>query len=201
MTDPPDERSSLQNRALWFMALGLVVGIGLAAGLGVLRWANVLGESHTRINQSAVVDRLQSVAKLVTTEAMLRDIVTYENTYLGSTKRSLVIVTGKALVGIDLAQQPDVSIDQSARHISIGLPHAQLVGLDILDLKTYDESRGLWNPFHPGDRDTIFQLAREHLVNTARELSVLRHAEDGARRVLAGLFAAEGYEVEVRFGR
>ena len=84
------------------------------------------------------------MAKLVTTEAMLRDIVTYENTYLGSTKRSLVIVTGKALVGIDLAQQPDVSIDQSARHISIGLPHAQLVGLETVLFEAPRRAQQAW---------------------------------------------------------
>jgi hypothetical protein len=146
-----------------------------------------------------VVERLESVAKLITTEAMVRDVVTYENTWLGSTKHSLVIVTGKVLVGFDLHIRPKVSVRQSDRHIALAFPHARLIGVDVLDMKTYDESQGLWNPFHPADRDTIFQMARRHLASTARELAVAQHAEQGARQLLAGLFVSEGYSVDVTF--
>ena len=155
--------------------IGLIVAglvllvLGVLAGLTLSR-ASSLFESRTRVDQSSVVEQLKSVAKLVTTEATVRDVIVYENTRLGSTKRSLVIVTGKALVGLDLQHPPRINIDYKAKRISLGLPHARLVGVDIQDLKIYDESRGLWNPFRPADRDTIFQLARQHLVWAARDM-------------------------------
>jgi hypothetical protein len=90
-------------------------------------------------------------------------------------------------------------VDQDSRHISLVLPHARLLGVDILQLRTYDESRGLWNPFTPADRDTIFQLARDQLTLAAHDLAVLEHAEQSARQIVTGLFAPEGYSVEVRF--
>jgi hypothetical protein len=68
-----------------------------------------------------------------------------------------------------------------------------------VELRTYDESRGFWNPFHPADRDTIFQLARRQLASAAQDLAVVEHAEQGARQLLVGLFAPEGYSVEVAF--
>lgn len=200
MHEPEGRGTAPIGRGLWLLLIGLLIGLGTASGFRLLRWTSALGTSHTRIEQSAVVDRLQSVAKLVTTEAMMRDVVVYQNTYLGSTKRSLVVVTGKALVGIDVSKPPRIDVDQSRRRIAIALPHARLIGIDILELKTYDESRGLWNPFHPADRDTIYQLARDQLAATSHELAVIQHAEDGARKVLTSLFAAEGYEVVVGFG-
>src|SRR6185436_19513478 len=48
------------------------------------------------------------------------------------------------------------------------------------------------NPFRPADRDTIFQLARQHLVWAARDMAVVAHAEQGARQLLTGLFAPQG---------
>lgn len=182
------------------MGLGLLAGLGAATGLGLSEWRAALGGGRTRIDQTVVVDRLKTVAKLVTTEAMLRDVVSYQNTFFGSTKRSLVIVTGKALVGFDLAQTPGVEVHPADKTIALMLPHARLIGIEILEMKTYDESRGLWNPFHPEDRDTIYLLARQRLAATAGDLGVLAHAEEGARKVLAGLFAPDGYTVEVKFG-
>lgn len=191
-----------QPRAIGHIGLivaGLVLLVlGVLAGLTLSR-ASSLFESRTRVDQSSVVEQLKSVAKLVTTEATVRDVIVYENTRLGSTKRSLVIVTGKALVGLDLQHPPRVTIDYKAKRISLGLPHARLVGVDIQDLKIYDESRGLWNPFRPADRDTIFQLARQHLVWAARDMAVVAHAEQGARQLLTGLFAPQGYSVDVVF--
>jgi hypothetical protein len=71
--------------------------------------------------------------------------------------------------------------------------------VDIVELRTYDESRGLWNPFHPSDRDTIYQLARRQLASAAHDLAVVTHAEESARRFLTSLFATDGYSVEVTF--
>lgn len=183
----------------WLIALAIVLGLGLVTGLRLSNGLPWSGSGRTAIDQSVVVERLESAAKLITTEALVRDVVTYQNTYLGSTKRSLVIVTGKAFVGLDLKRPPQVTVSQGDRRIMLVLPHARLLGVDILQLKTYDESRGLWNPFHPADRDTIFQLARDQLVLAARDLAVLEHAEQSARQLVAGLFAPEGYSVEVRF--
>lgn len=185
---------------LRFIVLAIVLGLGVVLGVTLSRGAALLlHPGHTTIDQSVVVERLETVAKLITTEAMVRDVITYENTWLGSTKRSLVIVTGKTLVGFDLRIRPKVSVRQSDRHISLVFPHARLLGVDIVDLRTYDESRGLWNPFHPADRDTIFMLARRQLASAAENLAVIEHAEQGARQLLVGLFSPEGYSVEVAF--
>jgi hypothetical protein len=186
----------------WAKPVSLLVAlcIGVGAGVWVMRpGGSFRATPRTTLEQSVVVDRVVAVAKLITSEAMLRDVVTYENTSLGSTKRSLVIVTGKAMVGIDLARPPEVSIDAAERRISLTLPHARLLGIDITQMNTYDESRGLWNPFHPADRDTIFTLARRQLTHAAADLDVIHHAEESARTLLNGLFAQEGYTVDVSF--
>ncbi|MEO8635657.1 MAG: DUF4230 domain-containing protein [Gemmatimonadales bacterium] len=178
------------------IALALVVMLR-AAGRGLQEVFTSPG--RTTITQGAIIERIQSVAKLVTTEAAVRDVITYEQTRLGSTKRALVVVTGKAMVGVDLSAEARVTIDASAHKIHVILPHARLLGVDISELRTYDEQRGLWNPFHPADRDTIYMLARAQLQHAARDLAVLDHAETSARQLLTALLTQDGYAVEVEF--
>jgi hypothetical protein len=144
---------------------------------------------------------MKAVARLVTSETTLRDVVVYENRRLGSTKRSLVVVTGRVLTGFDLDRGTEVQVDHAARRIRIQLPPANVLGVEVTGLKTYDEQSGLWNPFRPADRDTIFHLAREQLVRTAGELEVRAHAEESARKLLEAMVNTEGYRTEVSFGR
>ncbi len=194
--------TELSSRRTGFIRTAGLLTAGLILGIVLMRAAGSLipGVRRTTINQSVVVERLESVAKLITTEAMIRDVVIYRQTWMGSTKRSLVIATGKALVGVDLKVAPKITISESDKHITLVFPHARLLGVDITDLKTYDETRGLWNPFRPADRDTIFQIARAQLGASAQELAVLDHAERSARLMMQGLFAAEGWTVDVVFG-
>jgi len=187
----------MKRGALWVALAGL---LGVVAGVALVGRGALGPHSRTTINESVVIERLDAVAKLITTEAMVRDVITYENTWLGSTKRSLVIATGKTLVGLDLTPPPRITIRAADRHITVYLPHARLLGVDITELRTYDERRGLWNAFHPADRDTIYQLARRQLSSSARDLAVVTHAEESARRFLASMFASDGYTVEVHFG-
>ena len=191
----PSLRAMSAIRTVGLLAAGLILGGLLMRGAGAL----IPFGRHTTINQSVVIERLESVAKLITTEAMVRDVVTYQQTWLGSTKRALVIVTGKALVGLDLRVPPRITIRERDKHIALVFPRARLLGVDVTELRTYDESRGLWNPFHPADRDTIFQIARAQLAASAQDLAVLEHAERGVRSLMQGLFASEGWTVDVTF--
>lgn len=157
------------------------------------------GPGQTTVTQGVVVEQMRAVAKLVTSETTVRDVVVYQNRRLGSTKRSLVVVTGNIMAGIDLDAGTQVDIDQRARRVNIVLPPAKVVGVEVTQLKTYDERSGLWNPFTPEDRDTIYHLAREQLVGAAGELGVTRHAEESARRLLGAMIHADGYSVDVTF--
>jgi uncharacterized protein DUF4230 len=202
--EPRERRVTAATLALLLVGLlvgGAVVAVLLVAGQvrsGVGSLTHPAGS--TTITQSVVLERMREVARLVTSETTLRDVVLYRNSRLGSTKRSLVVVTGRILTGFDLDRGTEVRVDQPGRRIHLTLPPAAVLGVEVTELRTYDEERGLWNPFQPADRDTIFQLARRQLVATAGELALARHAEESARRLIPALVSVEGYTTEVSFG-
>lgn len=154
---------------------------------------------RTTITQSVVVERMRAVARLVTSETMVRDVVTYENTWYGSTKRSLVVVTGRIDAGVNLERGSQVDIDETTKTIALTLPKAEILSVDVTDMKTYDERGGLWNPFTPADRDAIIRIARNQLGRAAYEMKVIEHAEQSASTLLASLFRADGYTTTVTF--
>jgi hypothetical protein len=155
--------------------------------------------SRGAISHALVVERLRSVARLVTSETTVRDVVTYENRRLGSTKRSLIVATAKVTAGVDLDPPPEVKIDSARRHVDIAFPPARVLGVEVTELRTYDEQSGLWNPFRPSDRDAIFREAREQLSRSAGELGVAQHAQESARTLIEALIRAEGYSATVSF--
>ena len=189
------------------MVLAVTGAVLLAAALAAALLASRLGSAirlaagagTTEVTQAVVVEKMRAVARLVTSETSVRDVVTYENRRLGSTKRSLVVVTGRVLTGFDLDRGTDVRVDHDARKIRIELPPAAVLGVEVTELRTYDERSGLWNPFRPSDRDTIFRLAREQLVKAAGDMAMRAHAEESARQLLEAMVSADGYTTEIGF--
>ena len=199
----PTFESAAARRALLWGLVALVLVLTALGGVIALRGASSLvgrvsgPPAPPRITQQLVVDRLETVAKLVASEMTLRDVVTYQQTRFGSTKRALLVVTGRVSAGIDLTQGSDVSIDSTSHTITVTLPPAQVLGVDVLDVTTYDERAGLINPFRPEDRDAIQRLVRAKLVTAAQESGILVHADRSADRVLTELLARDGYSVKI----
>lgn len=180
------------------LLLGLIASIAVSVGRTRSAVGRVFGPpAPPTITQQVVVERLQSVAKLVATEMTLRDVVVYEQSRFGSKKRALLVVTGRVAAGIDLRQGADVRIDSAARRITIALPPAQVLSVDVLDVTTYDERAGLLNPFRPADRDAIQRMVRAQLGTAAKSSGILAHADQSAARVLTELLARDGYQVEI----
>ncbi|HET9426247.1 MAG TPA: DUF4230 domain-containing protein [Gemmatimonadaceae bacterium] len=187
----------------------LVWGLGVAA----LLFVALLGLSITRaatgmfgrlgraappeITQAFVVERLQEVAKLVASEMILRDVVIYEQTRFRSTKRALLVATGRVSAGINL-KRAAVRIDHAAKRIDVTLPPAEVIGVEVLSVTTYDESSGLLNPFTPEDRDVIQQRIRVQLREAAKQSRILEHADQSATRALQGFLRVQGYTLTVQ---
>lgn len=192
---------SIRRLVVFAAALFLVIaGIGVAMQRQARALGGMLGpRGGTVVTQAMVVERMQAVAKLVTSETMVRDVVTYENTWYGSTKRSLVVVSGKINAGVNLDRGTAVAVDDKAKTITLTLPKAEILGIEITDMRTYDERGGLWNPFTPQDRDAIIRLARGQLGRSAYDMKILEHAEASAKTLLEGMFSTDGYSARVEF--
>ena len=180
-----------------FVAIALLVLIGLGYCATRLIPRGFLPDNKTTITHDVVVNQIKAVAKLVSSEATVRDVIVYENTWYGSTKRSLVVVTGRLLAGIDLRDNPDVAIDHARKTITIRIPPAKLIAVEIRDMQTYDERGGLWNPFTREDRDAIQRQARSQLTAAGGQLALIRHANESAVELLRMLLAKDGYTVDV----
>ena len=195
----PEQRAAGRMVPAVLAVIALAVFVWLGGRATNLAGRLLPGGGATTLDHGVVVERTRAVARLVTSETTLRDVVVYQNRTLGSTKRSLVVVTGKVLSGFDLDRGTEVEVDHAAKVVRVTLPPAAVLGVEVTDLKTYDEQRGLWNPFRPSDRDTIFRLAREQLVKSAGEVELARHTEESARRLLEALVSADGYTTEIAF--
>ena len=155
-----------------------------------------LGSSPPQLSHEIVIERLREVAKLVASEMTLRDVVIYQQTRFRSTKRVLLVVTGRVSAGINL-NAAKVRIDSSARVIHLTLPPAQLLSVDVTNVTTYDESAGLLNPFTPDDRDEIQRRIRQQLRTAAQQSGILEHADRAAAKALTDFLARDGYTVEI----
>jgi hypothetical protein len=198
----PPFRLPPRRLLVWGIVATVLVILAAAAMSTISRARSAVGglfgpPAPPVVTHQMVVDRLQSVAKLVATEMTLRDVVIYEQTRFGARKRALLVVTGRVSAGIDLEQGADVRIDSAARTITVSLPPAQIISVDVLDVTTYDERAGLLNPFRPEDRDAIQRMVRAQLGTAARNSGILAHADQSATRVLTELLGRDGYRVEI----
>lgn len=192
----PGRRLALLAAALFLVVAGVALAVARqASAVGALFGSR----ESTSVTHALVVERMQAVAKLVTSETSVRDVVTYTNTWYGSTKRSLVVVTGRINAGVNLDRGTNVAVDDRAKTITLTLPKPEILGVEVSDMRTYDERGGLWNPFTPQDRDAIIRLARAQLGKSAYEMKILEHAESSAKTLLESLFSTDGYVARVEF--
>lgn len=173
----------------------VLVGLAWRRGMPAIDWP--WRASPPRVTHDMVVTKIQDVAKLVSTELTLRDVVTYEQSRFGLQRKALLVVTGKVLAGIDLKKNVQVRIDDDAKRISIELPRAEILAVDVLNTRTYDEKSPLFYGFKPDDRDRIQAQIRAQLRSAGEQSGLLPQADRSAHQLLESLLAKDGYSVVV----
>lgn len=181
-----------------FVVLGVIAFLLVvtAVARSNLTFLRGVGSRAPVVTHEIVVEQLREVAKLVASELTLRDVVTFEQSRLGSTKRTLVVVTGRVSAGINLTRA-QVNVDQARKVIAVTLPSAEIISVDVTNVTTYDERAGLWNPFTTDDRDEIRRRIRAQLVTAAEQSGILGHADQAAAKALTNLLTRDGYTVQI----
>ncbi|MDQ6769842.1 MAG: DUF4230 domain-containing protein [Gemmatimonadota bacterium] len=185
----------------------LTTQLGLAIALAALILlilgycaGGVFGSSKTTITSDVVVERVQDLERLISTKVNLRDVLVYQNTIHGHfTKKTLIVLKGYLLIGVDMKGNPPPQIDQGKRLITLNIPHAKVTDTVLVEPLTYDERSSIFNRFTPGDRDMLEKKAREQLGQAGDDTGLLQHADAGVAQFLRDLFKQDGYTVQIQY--
>jgi hypothetical protein len=144
-----------------FLMLGLLVGV--LATYFLVKGKLGFGKSDiTTIQTHTIVERIERVFKVVTAEGHYAEIYDYTNTshlltIIPSTKKALVIVNAKVLMGYDFKKMK-MEVNEVTKKISIlEFPSPEILSIEP-DMKYYNLENGLFNKF---DNDDLTQLQRE----------------------------------------
>jgi hypothetical protein len=186
----------MKHRILLIGIVAVLLAVAGVVARSNLTFLRGVGSRAPVVTHEIVIERLREVAKLVASELTLRDVITYEQSRLGSTKRTLLVATARVSAGINLSRAL-VNVDQAKKVIAVTLPPAEIISVDVTNVTTYDERAGLWNPFTPDDRDEIRRRIRAQLVTTAEQSGILAHADQAAAKALTDLLTRDGYTVQI----
>jgi hypothetical protein len=134
-----------------------VLGLLLVFGFGFLvarYWYAAKEEKHRKEESEVLLEKIRSVAKLVTVEGYFSEIYDYED-YWGYDiaplrKKALLRVKAKVSVGYDLgAMKFELKPEEQQLRIS-GIPEPHIISIDH-DVDYYDITEGTFNSFTEKD--------------------------------------------------
>jgi hypothetical protein len=150
--------------------------------------------------RGAVVEQVQQISRLETTQYTIRDVVSVEREgrFMGiGGERILLVVRGTVVAGIDLRKitADDVTLSEDGKTLTLHMPAAEIFSYTINPSQTevYDHKTGLFGLL-PESEDSILleamQVGEQKLLQAACEDGIMQTATDNAEQTLEELLQA-----------
>ena len=162
-----------------FTIVGLLVFFGL--GVFVARYYFTFKvEQKIEERADVLLERVQTVAKLVTVEGYFSEIYNYKD-YWGYDwaifrKKALLRVKAKVSVGYDLSKMKMEARQESRTLVLSQLPEPELISIEH-DLDYYDLQQGAFNAFSKDDYNQLNQGAKDFIVEKIEESDLFDQAQ------------------------
>ena len=120
-------------------------------------------------------------------------------------RKILLSCTAYLKAGIDLATfgPDDVDIDWTGKRVTVTIPHATLLSLDMpaSEIKVeYDHVTMLRQSFSAEERNSLLRQGEKQIRDSVPSLGILEKADENARRFFESVFGKMGFEtVDVVF--
>ena len=148
--------------------------IGVLIGIIAYLWLFGRGDTRRLLDSGSVVTEVRQLRELVTVKYSIEKVVGMkeERSPVG-TESILLLVQGKVLAGVDLAElkPDDVSVSKDTVRIRLTPPHIQAAYLDEKFTKVWDRSITWWTPWVTPDPD-LEHRARMHAIDDIKSAAI-----------------------------
>ena len=188
------------NNTPGLLFFGSVIGAVLA--FLIFRLSRPSGSSggSTDVSSHTVVESIRRVFKIVVAEGRLNEIYNYENTkkllrFIPSTKKALVIVKAKVLIGYDI-DKCKWEVDNEHKTIKLlTFPAPEILSLDP-DFDYYYFEDDLFNFISRRDLQLIQGLAKEQVRQAALNSGLMKIASTQMKTLLTEMVNANKWQLE-----
>ncbi len=169
--------------------------VGIAKEVGAEIRDAMQFEPTVMVDNRTIVKQDVTVAKLVTVERPLTETHSYEHRWLGSTKR--IVVEGDFIIraGFDLSKPFVIRVDPDSGTVAATLPPAEVIGIDLVDVRILVDEDGWINQLTRADRENAIDTLRDRAVLHAADSDLLIQARASAEARLESILASEGRQV------
>ncbi|RPD49177.1 DUF4230 domain-containing protein [Paracnuella aquatica] len=180
----------------------LLLGLLLGAFIMFLFWKlRSKGQTvQVRETSHTVVEGIRKVFKIVLVEGYFNELYNYEETkklfgFIPSTKRALVIIQAKVLVGFDF-EKCVWEADEKDRKIKlISFPEPEILSIEP-DYKYYNFDEGMFNLLNRDDLTRIQANGKKQVELAALKSDLPRMAAEQMRTLLTEVVQSKQWQIE-----
>jgi len=192
-----------QTESLNSMMTILMLFLGLILG-GVIAFlaSKKMGSEAPVITESShtIAESMRKVFKVVSAEGHFNEIYNYEETtkllnFIPSTKKALVIVQAKVLVGYDF-EKFQWEVDEQNRKVKLlNFPPPEIISTET-DYKYYNIEEQFFNLFSKDDLAKIQQNGKRQVIEAAKKSHLPEVAAEQMRILLTELLSGKNFILE-----
>ncbi|MFN2457106.1 MAG: DUF4230 domain-containing protein [Chitinophagaceae bacterium] len=180
----------------------LITGVLLGAVIIFLIWKMVSSAKKKDVKESShtVVESIRKVFKIVCAEGHFNELYNFEETkklfgFIPSTKRALVIIEAKVLVGYDFGKCV-WETDEANRKIKlVSFPQPQILSIEP-DYKYYNFDENIFNMLGREDLTRIQANGKKQVEIAAMKSHLPKIAADQMRTLLTEVVQTKNWQIE-----
>ena len=147
------------------------------------------------VNHRTVIEQQSAVLQLVTVESKLTERQRIDESWLQSTKTLEVEADFTVRAGFNLEKPFVIQVDHSGSALRVTLPPAEILSVDLADVRFLRDEDGYWNKLTAEDREKALRDLRMQVGNRARESGLVQQARALAEKRLTELLTSGGRSV------
>lgn len=180
----------------------LIIGLVLGAVITFLSLKLINRQNKTIVRESShtVIESIRKVFKIVCAEGQLNELYNFEETkklfgFLPSTKRALVIIEAKVLIGFDF-EKCVWEADESSQKIKlVSFPAPEILSIET-DYKYYNFDEGIFNLLNREDLTRIQVNGKKQVELAAIKSHLPKIAADQMRAILTEVVQSKNWQLE-----
>ncbi|WP_289061436.1 DUF4230 domain-containing protein [Zobellia russellii] len=164
--------------------------LGLILGAILMYWVysyfrKQKSKELTKHQSTVLVEKIQSVCKLVSVEGDFAEIYRYENikerfmSLVSSKKKALLVINAKAHIGYDLKKVRIKADNENKKIILTHFPEPEILSIEP-DIQFYDIQSGMFNFFSSDDLTLLNKEAKQHIREKIPQSGLMQTARKEA---------------------